>query len=202
MNPSVTFKVLMARAGAGDDAALHQLFEEYGDAIRREIRFSLLDRRLRRVVSESDIFQSTVLRFMRVLQTGKCDFEGPRDLVNLLKCIARARVAQAARFWHAARRDIGRNVDLDSASKALPAPPVAGTSLSDADLYAMAMKCLSDQERNVFQWRAMGLSWSEIATRISAPSSDAARKQFDRMLTRVAGQLDGDIAVKNSVVAK
>jgi len=54
------FSQRVTRAQQGDADALERLLTDYGDAIQREIRFCLLVQRLRRVVGESDVYQSVI----------------------------------------------------------------------------------------------------------------------------------------------
>ncbi|MEJ7595723.1 MAG: hypothetical protein WKF77_29790 [Planctomycetaceae bacterium] len=92
------FGKLIKQAQQGDADAMDRLLKEYGDAIQREIWFCLLDQRLRQVVGESDVFQSVIFQFALKLREGRYRFDSPRDLIGLLKVMARTHVAQLARF--------------------------------------------------------------------------------------------------------
>ena len=100
---------------------MERLLKEYGDAIQREIRFCLLDQRLRRVVGESDVYQSVIARFALKLREGQYHFDTPSDLVNLLKTMARTHVAHLSRFWQVRRRDLRKDTPLDAAGVPEPA---------------------------------------------------------------------------------
>ena len=120
---SSTFADLMQRVRGGDDQAVRTLVEEYGDAIRREVRFSLLDGRVRRFVSESDICQSVLTRLCLGLWAGNYEIDDPAQLIGLLKTMVHARVIDWTRHERAQRRDIRRSVPLDSDLGNLPALP-------------------------------------------------------------------------------
>ena len=131
------FAQLVTQAQQGDADAMERLLKDYGDAIQtRQIRFCLLDQRLRRVVGESDVFQSVIAQFAFKLREGQYHFETPSDLVGLLKTMARAHVAQLARFWQARQRDLRKDTGLDAEGVAeTPAnDPTASTVVARVEL--------------------------------------------------------------------
>ena len=180
------------------------MLKEYGDAIQREIRFCLLDQQLRRVVSESDVFQSVIACFALKLRDGHYEFAKPADLIGLLKVMARAHVAHVARFWHAKRRDLRRNTGIDAIG-IMGVPyhdSIAGNAEADAELLKLAMKHLPERDRQIFGWRQESVTWPEIARRLNVPSPEALRKQYERHLACVAnainpGDLDTTSALAN-----
>jgi hypothetical protein len=182
------FAQLVTRAQQGEAEALERLLQEYGDAIQREIRFCLLDQRLRRVVGESDVFQSVIAQFALKLRAGQYYFDTPRDLVALLKTMARGHVAMLARFWQARRRDLRKDTGLDDegAAEPLARDPTASSVVARVELLELALARLSDRDRQILDWRQDGVPWPEIASRLNAPSAEALRKQHERALARVA----------------
>jgi hypothetical protein len=167
---------------------MERLLREYGDAIQREIRFCLLDQRLRRVVGESDVFQSVIARFAVKLREGEYHFDSPSDLVGLLKTMTRTHVAHLARFWHARRRDLRKNsgLDTDGATEPFDRDPTASGAFARVELLDLALARLSDRDRQILDWRQDGVLWSEVARRLDVPSAEALRKQHERALARVA----------------
>lgn len=65
------FANLIDRLRRGEEDAVQVLLEQYSEAIRRELRFSMPDGRLRRLVSESDVCESVNTRLR--LWAGKYD---------------------------------------------------------------------------------------------------------------------------------
>ncbi len=185
------FAELVARAQQGDADAMERLLKDYGDAIQREIRFYLLDQRLRRVVGESDIFQSVILQFVIKLREGQYQFQTPSDLVGLLKTMARAHVAHLARFWQVRRRDLRRDTHLDAEAGAeTPAnDSTASIVVARVELLEHALSRLSQRDRQILDWRQEDVAWREIARRLNAPSVEALRKQHERALARVAKEV-------------
>ena len=86
---------------AGDSTAAQRFLDQYGEAVTREVRFVLLDARLRRIVSDSDVCQSVLAQFFFGLWAGKYEFERPADLMGLLRTMVHTRVADLARYWTA-----------------------------------------------------------------------------------------------------
>jgi hypothetical protein len=188
------FGQLVERAQGGDPGALETLLREYSDAIRREVRFCLRDSRLRQVVGESDIYQSVVTRFALQLRDGEFAFEQPGDLINLLKTMARAHVAQLARFWQAQRRDVRRNesLALDAGEQHAGYEPTPSSVIGTAESIEQALQRLSERDRQIVQWRQERIDWSEITSRIGETNSETVRRQHQRALDRAAREVSVD----------
>ncbi len=186
------FNVLLDRLRNGDDDAARELIDEFGDAVRREIRFRLRDSRLRRVVADSDVFQSVVLRFLWGLRLGKFDVSSPHELLGLLRKIAERRVCREARFWGAQRRDVKRTGDVTDVPDTVlfAADPTPSRVISEQELIVEALARLPEQTRQMFQWLQGGLSWAEIAARLGeTATAESARKQYERAVAKVAAEL-------------
>lgn len=188
------FAQLVTRAQQGDADAMERLLKDYGDAIQREIRFCLLDQRLRRVIGESDVYQSVVAQFALKLREGQYHFDAPGDLVGLLKTMARAHVARLARFWQARRRDLRKVTGLDADGVAeMPAhDPTASSVVARVELLEHALACLSERDRQILDWRQDDVAWPEIARRLNVPNAETLRKQHERALTLAAREVYPD----------
>jgi RNA polymerase sigma factor (sigma-70 family) len=189
---TTVFHDLIQRLRRGDCDAAQTLVDQYGGAIRREIRFSLLDSRLRRVVSESDLCQSVIAEFIVGLYAGKYEFESPESLGGLLRTIARCRVAAAARFWRSKKRDVRQQVDLGSQMARLPSMSNATPSqiVAHRELLSEVRRRLDPRDAKILQWRQQGKSWAEIAADVGDGSSAGAiRKRYERAINRLADDL-------------
>jgi len=183
----------MDRLRSDDPASLQLLLDEYGDALRREIRFTLLDARLRQFVGDSDVYQSVVVRFFVGMKDGDFEVRTPDDLMRLLKGIARKRVAELVRYWHARKRDLNRNGEIgrdiiDQLATADLPPPDA---LERSELLANVNGRLSARDRNILQWQSDGRSWSQIAELLRERSAETVRKRHERALAKIR-RLFGD----------
>lgn len=190
--PKSQLILLLDRIRRDDELAARELVEQYGSVVRREIRFRLRDSRLYRVVGASDLFQSAMTRFFWGLRLGKFEASSPEELVRLLQTIAERRVYDAVRFWRAERRDLRREPELAplEQAKLIASEPTPSQALADQELLDAVLARLPAMARQVHVWRRDGLSWEQIAQRLPEPTSpEAARKQYDRALDRVATEL-------------
>jgi hypothetical protein len=118
------FAELVNRAGRGEREAAHRLIERYESAIRRQVRFTLMDNKLRRVLEETDICQSVMGQFFNGLGAGRFVLDGPEQLIGLLKQMVRNKITDQARYWRAGCRDYLRNITpTDSADPVEPMSP-------------------------------------------------------------------------------
>ncbi len=167
----------------------------YQGAVQREVRFALLDRRLRRVVSESDVKQSVMMRFVVGLWAGKYEFDEPKQVAGLLKAMVRARVADLARHWKAEKRDLRKNAPLSDPGAVVAAIRERSPSeiVADAEIFAKIQTRLNDEERQILKLRQDGHSWHDLAAVLgSQRSPEALRKRYERSLSRVSKELGLD----------
>jgi DNA-directed RNA polymerase specialized sigma24 family protein len=186
------FAELVRRAGRGEQEAAHRLIEQYAPALRRQVRFTLMDNKLRRVLEETDICQSVMGQFFSGLSAGNFALDGPEQLIGLLKQMVRNKITDRARYWRAGRRDYLRNVtpsDSDRVVEPLHPGPTPSRIVENREFLAEFESRLSDWEKMIFAFRLQGMNWPEIASRIGG-GSEASRKRFERAIDRVGRMLD------------
>ncbi|MFO0799712.1 MAG: sigma-70 family RNA polymerase sigma factor [Gemmataceae bacterium] len=193
------FPDLIRRVRAGDPAAAADLVGRYAAAIRREVRFRLRDVRARRVVDASDVCQMVLGSFFARAALGQFDLDTPADLLNLLMQIARNKVADQVKREHAARRGGDARAEPLAGANGEPreveAPgPTPSAVVADRDLIARLAAGLSADERALFELRAEGLSWDEVAARAGG-TPEGRRKQYQRAVDRVVNDLALDSLV-------
>ncbi len=108
--PTDSTSELLRRAGAGDQAAMGDLFDRHRDRLRRMVQLRM-DRRLQGRVDPSDVLQETYLGFARSL----ADFlRNPGTSLYLWLRLIAARKLQALHRHHLGpqSRDPGREVSL------------------------------------------------------------------------------------------
>ncbi len=187
----ISFKDFIRRVRAGDEHAANELVERYGPAMRRAVRVRLRDARLRRLLESIDICQSVFASFFLRAALGQYDIESPDQLLRLLSTIARNKVVNQARRERAVCRDEGRlnraaMVEDCEASEAGPSRQIEARELLEE-----ARSRLSVDERRLFERRAQGASWAEIAAELGG-SPDALRIRLARGVARVGKQLGLD----------
>lgn len=185
---------LIDRARQGDDTAISSLMNDYGDALRREVRFALLDARLRRVVSESDICQSVFNKFFIDLWSGKYEFDDFGELEALLKTMVRSKVADLARHWTAQRRDIRRNVSPENISNVnSPRDKTPSQIAMSRELLDQVSAKMTEWDRHVLDMRREKLTWGQIADRLNESAGpEAVRKRYSRNMTEITQSLGLD----------
>lgn len=193
------FPDLIRRVRGGDAEAAAELVERYAAAIRREVRFRLRDSRARRVVDASDVCQMVLGSFFARAALGQFDLDTPADLLNLLMQIARNKVADQVKREHAARRGGDARVEPLAGADGEPRPvaaagPTPSAVVADRDLVARLAAGLSADERELFDLRAEGLSWDEVAARAGG-TPEGRRKQYQRAVDRVVNDLALDSLV-------
>jgi hypothetical protein len=183
------FAELIERARRGDPEAARWLVENYEGAIRREIRFAILDSRLRRVIDESDVLQSVLGRFFLNLYAGQYGFDHPEQLARLLKDMVRAKVVDRARYWTAACRDHRRQARTSDSLDGPSREPTPSRIVEEAELLVEFEKRLSAEEHAILGLRRQGLRWPEVAGAIGNGDPEAIRKRFERALARISREL-------------
>lgn len=185
-----SFHDLLRSVRAGDAEAASRLVRQYEHEIRRAVRLRLTDARLRRTLDSVDVCQSVLANFFVRAAAGQFDLERPEQLLQLLVRMAHNKVIDKAREGKAARRDV-RRVEAGN-SEVLNAAAGRGETPSEVvagrELLERARQLLSDEERRLFDARAEGRDWAEIAATLGG-TPDALRKQLARALDRVEEQL-------------
>jgi RNA polymerase sigma factor (sigma-70 family) len=188
------FAELVERVKQGDSQAARLLLERYEPAIRRQVRFTIRDNRLRRLLGETDVCQSVLGQFFVALWAGRLEFDGPEQLVGLLKEMVRNKVIDKARYWKAQRRDYRRDIDRldpDQTVEPVSTGPTPSQIVADAEILAEFGRRLTESERAILVLRRQGASWAEVAGQLGGNAA-AIRKRFERAVHRVSHELGLD----------
>jgi RNA polymerase sigma-70 factor (ECF subfamily) len=182
-DPASTFD-LIARARAGDQAALEQLFERHLAPLQRWAS-GRLPRWARDLAETDDLVQDTLIQTFKRIES----FEPRR--VGALQAYLRQAVLN--RIRDELRRS-GRQPDL-TALDGLELDP-ARSPLEQAigheavDRYERALERLQPEQREAIIGRVeMGYSYEELAEALGKPTADAARKTAQRALLRLADEM-------------
>ena len=182
------FHSLFERVRRGDVAATEQLIRESESDLRIIARAVLRDPQLRRVVDSMDICQSVLGNFFLRVTAGQYDIESPEALRALLGTMVRNKVIDQARKLHSQKRGNGQPVASFNEAIAQQDQPTPSEAVALQEIVSIAIKRLSDRERESVQRRNQGESWDAIATVYNC-TPDAVRKQMKRGLDRVANEL-------------
>jgi RNA polymerase sigma-70 factor (ECF subfamily) len=183
------FLELLRRIRAGDETAAVELHATYAEQLQRIIRVQLTQPALRRQMDSLDICQSVFADFFVRTALGQYDLQSPSELLKLLATMARHRLIHHAQKQKAARRDI-RRVEA-GAIEDFALAGSGGTPSQIVSAREILQECharLSADERELVERRRSGQSWDEIAAAVGK-SAEAVRKQYERGLKRVSGEL-------------
>jgi RNA polymerase sigma-70 factor (ECF subfamily) len=175
---------LLARARAGDEAALNEVFARAIPPLKRWAS-GRLPRWARDVVDTDDLVQETVVSTLKHINV----FEYRVD--SALQAYLRQAVMNRIRneIRRATRHPSAETLDTATPDTALsPLEELIGKQALDA--YDEAMAALEPDEREAIIGRVeLGFSYSQLAAAMGRPSADAARMAVGRALVKLARQL-------------
>lgn len=192
MDHERSFEELVEGVRKGDEQAATEIVRRYEPAIRRAVRFRMRDTRLSSAFDSMDICQSVMASFLIRAASGQYELDSPEGIMKLLAGMAKKKLAMQIRRQQAKRRD-NRRV----APNAIDAVPLDGGEATPSrqvgarEMLGEVQKRLTDEERQIVEWRQQGIEWAEIATRLQS-TPEAIRKKFGRSLDRIALELGID----------
>lgn len=183
-----------AQAGEGD--ALEALFARYLPRVRQMVALRL-GRRIAAMEECEDLVQEALLGAFRDL--GSFEHRSVGSFRNWLAKIALNRVREDARRAGAAKRGLGRVVEVDLAASAVladtvlrrdPSPSEVARANELQERLESALLELSERECRVIELRRVGgLSFDEIALELGLGGASSARSLFARALQRLSERL-------------
>ena len=181
---------LLARARAGDPAAMDALFARYGPELARFAR-GRLPRWSRDVADTPDLVQETLLQAFTHLET--FEYRGEGAFRAYLRQAVLNRIRDELR--RAGRRPAAAPLAPDLRDGG-PSPLEAAIGTEATERYEAALATLKPGDREVLIARLeLGLSYSEIAAATGRASANAARMAVVRALLRLTEELaDGSPA--------
>jgi RNA polymerase sigma-70 factor, ECF subfamily len=175
---------LLARARAGDEAALNEVFARAIPLLKRWAS-GRLPRWTRDMIDTDDLVQETVVSTLKHIDV----FEYRAD--SALQAYLRQAVMNRLRneIRRAIRHPAPAPLDSASPDAALsPLEELIGKQAVEA--YDEAMTVLAPEEREAIIGRVeLGLSYAELAAAMKRPSADAARMAVGRALLKLVKQL-------------
>lgn len=191
---------LVALAKEGNDSALDQLCNVYGERVHWIVRLRM-GRELRTKLESMDLVQDVLVSALRDL--GDFTYRDEGDFLRWLSRIAENRLRDNVDKLHAGKRDIRKEVRLDNhgpttGGRFLPGPLDATTPSvimsrkEDLDELAKAMDELKPEYREVIVLTKLeGLSYKEIADRLGK-SNEAVRKLVSRAMAVLTSVFESD----------
>jgi RNA polymerase sigma factor (sigma-70 family) len=176
---------LLARAQAGDEEALNQLFERHIPLLKRWAS-GRLPRWARQVADTSDLIQETVIATLRNLPSFEVRGHGALQAYLRQALINRVRNEMRRALLRPPANEIDSQFPHEGTS-----PLEAAIGSQTLARYEAALARLTEEEREAVVTRVeLGLSYAEIAQVLGKPSGDAARMTVVRALVKLARQMD------------
>ena len=182
LTPSVTTLLLEARGGS--EQALNRLFEQCGERLLGLIRLRM-GAKLRSRMESGDLLNATLLRAFRSFDS--LEARNTPSLMAWLARIAESEIHDEADRLNAQRRDVAKEVALESGAAELEARVRSQTSrlvLSESRIrLERALGQLSEEYREIVLLRRYEeLGFKEIGKRLGK-SPDACRMLLARAMT-------------------
>jgi RNA polymerase sigma factor (sigma-70 family) len=185
-----SFEALLGPLHAGDAKAASQIFQRFAQRL-----ISLASRRLTPVVraktGPEDVVQSVFRSFFTRHRQGQFDLRDWSDLWTVLVVITLRKCCRRAAHYHAACRDVRREVALSptvsdsgggwEAVDREPSPAEAAQLIETAE---QVLRLFKERERAIVQLSLEGLSIADISTRL-----DCSERKIYRVLERVKEEL-------------
>jgi len=193
MSEEESFRELIHRVRAGDEAAATKLVRLYEPTIRVIVRRRLTDAGLRRLLDSMDICQSVLASFFVRAAAGQYELDQPDHLLKLLASMTRNKLVSAARKQNAARRDKNRDAGTGLDANTVVDPAVTPSEfVANRDLLEQVRNRLSGEERQLVEQRALGRNWTEMAVEMGG-TPDGLRMRLTRAIERVTRELGLDL---------
>jgi RNA polymerase sigma factor (sigma-70 family) len=193
---SAEFSSFLGALRRGDHDAAEKLVHLYGPEICRLIRAKLKAGELQRVADSVDICQSILFEFLQHIAAGEFKLESAGQLEKLLRTMALNKLRDLARHEQAACRR-KNEAATGKQGKSAKEPADAGSSPSQhvarEDLLEHFLSRLSEEARQIHQWRALGWNWIKIAAELNEPHN-TVRIRFARETQQIARQLGLDVS--------
>lgn len=180
------FAQLMQAVRAGEPAACQAFVDQYSSVILREAR-CWLGSRFSHILSTDEVAQSVLRKFFRRMAENRFTFQDPRQLISLLKRMARNKAISRVRSeQRRTARPMG-NEDLMLVDQG----PRFETQTESRDLLELYRQRMSADTWQLLNYRLEGFSWEEISQKLGVRAA-TLRRRLDRALDYLRSTLSED----------
>lgn len=186
-----SFRDVMARLRAGDQAAAREIFQRFVDRLIRLAR-SRFDGILRRKVDPEDVVQSAYKSFFHRYGEGKLDVQDWGNLWGLLTMITLRKCLDRIEYHRAECRDVKRDAATQAGAagrepwwEAIARDPTPEEAAVLAEIVEQLLRGLAADERPILELSLQGYSTQEISEQLGRPE-----RSVRRLRERVKKQLE------------
>jgi len=182
--PAPRIPDFFAALRGSDPATVEEVLRQLDPFLRQVIRLRLIDPRLRRAVDTSDILQSLLKDFLSRQPNDTPPAGSTGGLYAYLAAAVRNKIR--ARL----RKECAHLGSLPEDWDAVSPEPSPAQYLEDQDLWQVVRERLPEQTRRLFDLRAQGLTWGEIAQQIGG-KPHTLRVRLSRAVMAILNDLEG-----------
>lgn len=191
MSEEHSFQQLMAGLRTGDEDAATEVFQRFAHQLIALAR-SRLDSQIRQKVDPEDVTQSVFRSFFVRTAGGQFELENWDSLWSMLTVITIRKCGQRAKFFHAARRNVQREVSCsmpaeeDCAEWEAPGrDPTPAEAAIVTEVVESLMQGLDASERPILMLNLQGYSPAEISAEVGR-----TERTVQRVLRRMRQRLE------------
>jgi RNA polymerase sigma-70 factor (ECF subfamily) len=194
--PSESFADVMQRLREADPQAASVVFRRYAERLAAVAR-ARLGERLQAKVDADDVLQSAYRTFFRRHAAGEFDLDGWDGLWALLTVLTIRKCGRWREHFHAAIRDVRREVSTDAASESAPAlqpesrEPAPDEAACLEETVQSLLRGLGTRDRDIVSLRLQGYSALEVAAELRLPQRTVFRV-LERVKRHLRRQRDDD----------
>jgi RNA polymerase sigma-70 factor (ECF subfamily) len=177
----------MARLHRGDSAAARAIFDGFAYRLIGLAR-TRLNATIRQKVDPEDVVQSVFRSFFVRNRGGDFELTTWDNLWSLLAAITLRKCGHQFDYYHAARRDVARQMstaDELSSFTAIARDPTPDEAIMLAETVEQLMNSLDARDQTIVEFALQGEPVAEISTRVGC-----TQRTVQRVLKRVREQLD------------
>jgi RNA polymerase sigma factor (sigma-70 family) len=189
-----SFPELMARLQEGDQSAAFEVFHEYSRRLA-ELARSRLQGALAAKVDPDDILQSVFRSFFMRHRDGQFVIDDWEALWSLLTVITLRKCGKQADYFHAARRSLHREDEIQpetsySTFEAIARDPTPEESASLVETIESILKEVSPRDRRIVELTLSGETPDAISAEIHCSERTVERVRA-KLQTRLVGMIEG-----------
>lgn len=176
----------VARLRAGETAAVAEIWEHFGDDLRRRARTRLRQYGITHEAESMDICNAVM---MDLVKQGQVPLNQPQEMVHYMLRAIDNQVKDAFRQLSRQRRDFRRTdkqpVEYHGVADQQSSPSM---HLFRREIFSRIAEQLPESDRPMIQWVLENYGWDEIGVRLGI-EPDTARMRFQRAVRRVRDQM-------------
>lgn len=183
------FQEHLRRLRMREPGAVESFVSTYGPYLQRSIRIRIRRASLQPLVDSVDVCQSVFASFLLRLSAGEYEIDSQEGMRKLLYGIAKNKFLMIQRREQTKKRCRKLTQSLSTMDEVeADRTGLSVTRFDNLDLLNSVAQRFMPDERELFELRSTGLTWSDIADR-TGESPELLRKRLSRAVQRISVEL-------------